>query len=167
MCYKKEESKEKNEIHKKTLLTPKISIKRVPLSSTKTPSVQHISSTSGPHLFSPKNPSVPPQKPLGWNWGVFGVELREVELRGFWCGTEGFWCGTVGFWELKRSGPFVWNWCVELRRFWDWVGPYPRHSRFWSPGFGIFIPGIRDFSPSGYSGDFFFVGWDIPTKIQP
>ena len=35
-----------------------------PLSSTQTPSVQHISSTSGPHLFSPKNPWVPHQKPL-------------------------------------------------------------------------------------------------------
>ena len=33
-----------------------------------------------------------------WNWGVFGVELRDL--------------------GLKRSGPFVWNWCVELR------GPY-------------------------------------------
>ena len=33
--------------------------KRVPLSSTQTPSVQHISSTFGPLLFSPKNPSVP------------------------------------------------------------------------------------------------------------
>ena len=38
--------------------------KRVPLSSTQTPSVQHISSTFGPHLFSPKNPSVPHQKPV-------------------------------------------------------------------------------------------------------
>ena len=36
----------------------------VPLSSTQTPSVQHISSTYGPYLFSPKNPSVPHQKPL-------------------------------------------------------------------------------------------------------
>ena len=39
----------------------------------------------------------------GWNWGVFGVEPR------------GFWCGTEGFPGLKRSGPFAWNWCVELR----------------------------------------------------
>ena len=38
--------------------------KRVPLSSTQIPSVQHISSTQGPHLFRPKNPPVSHQKLL-------------------------------------------------------------------------------------------------------
>ena len=36
----------------------------VPLSSTQTPSVQHIGSTQRPHLFSTQNPSVLHQKPL-------------------------------------------------------------------------------------------------------
>ena len=36
----------------------------VPLSSTQTPSNQHISSTQGPHLLSARNPSVQDQKPL-------------------------------------------------------------------------------------------------------
>ena len=44
-----------------------------------------------------------------WNWGV--------------CWTEGFWCGTEVFWGLKGSGPFVWNWYVELREVWNWGGP--------------------------------------------
>ena len=35
-----------------------------------------------------------------------------VELRGFKCGTEGF----LG---LGRSGPSVWNLCVELRGVWN------------------------------------------------
>ena len=78
----------------------------VPLSSTQTSSVQHISFTRQPHLFSPQNPSVPHKKPLNFthssvphhkplsltqkkltkialyklrgvlNWRVFGVELR-------------------------------------------------------------------------------------------
>ena len=66
---------------------------------------------------------------FGWNWGVCWTEgflvlnrgVFGVELRGFWDGTEGcvelrgFWCWTEGFRGLKRSGPFVWNWCVELR----------------------------------------------------
>ena len=43
--------------------------------------------------------------------GVFGVQLR------------GIWCGTERFWWLKRSGPFVWIWCVELRVMWNWGGP--------------------------------------------
>ena len=71
----------------------------------------------------------------GWNWEVFCVELKGVELRDFWCGTEGVsvlnWgvfgvelrgvCGTEGFWGLKRCGPSVelmfWTEgvCVELR----------------------------------------------------
>ena len=37
---------------------------RVPLSSTQTPSVQHIGSTQGPHLFITQTPSVQHQKPL-------------------------------------------------------------------------------------------------------
>ena len=99
---------------------------------TKIPSVPHI-----PQFYT-KNPSVPhtPSVFLCWtggflmlnlgvcwtegflvlNWGVF-----YCWPQGFWCGTEeclelrGFWCGTEGFWGLKRSGPFVLNWYVELR----------------------------------------------------
>ena len=55
------------------------------------------------------------------NWGLRGTE-GCVEMRAFWCGTEGFvelrgfGCGSEGFWGLKKSGPFVSNWFVELRR---------------------------------------------------
>ena len=38
----------------------------------------------------------------GWNWGIFGVEMR------------GFWCGTEGLWDWKGV-VLVWNWCFELR----------------------------------------------------
>ena len=41
-----------------------IDFSRVPLSSTQTPSIQHIGSTQGPHLFSTRNTSVPHQTPL-------------------------------------------------------------------------------------------------------
>ena len=102
------------------------------------PSVPHIGSTQGPHLFSTENLSVPHQEPLSltpkspqfetplrqteeflvWNRGVLGVELRGVELRGFWCGIKEFSMWNWGVLGLKKSGPFVWNWCVELR------GPY-------------------------------------------
>ena len=51
---------------------------RVPLSSTQTPSVQHISSTFGPHLFSPKNPSVPHQKPLSSTPTQFNTKNPSV-----------------------------------------------------------------------------------------
>ena len=59
--------------------------------------------------------------------GVFSVELRD-----FWCRTEGcvevrgFW---FGFWGLKRSGPFVWNRCVELRGCGTEGGPFAPHAR--------------------------------------
>ena len=55
------------------------------------------------------------------------MELRGVELRGFWCGTEGFvlnW-GVFGvelrdFWGWKGVVQ-KWNWCVELRgSVWNW-----------------------------------------------
>ena len=68
--------------------------------------------------FQHENPSVPHQKPLSStpkpphfhikNSSVPHTDKNFVELRGFWCGTEGFW-------GLKKSGPFVWNWCVDLR----------------------------------------------------
>ena len=75
------------------------SYSRIPFSSTQTPSVQHISSTQWPHLFSIQNPSVQHQKalsstsktaqfntPLSYffflrvvlNGGVFSVELRSL-----------------------------------------------------------------------------------------
>ena len=102
------------------------------LSSTQTLSVQHISSTKGPHLFSTKNSSVPHTPPFN-RPSDFLSEGWLFELRDFKCGTEdgarteggwtegcvelwGFWRGTEGFWELKRTGPFVLNLCVELRR---------------------------------------------------
>ena len=102
------------------------------------------------HTFSVhKIPQFNSRNLLVWNWGVFGVKLRGVELRnvelrgfscwtegflvsnwrGFWFGTEGcvelrgFKCGTEGFRGLKRSGPLVWNWYVELRGVWNWGGP--------------------------------------------
>ena len=82
--------------------------------------------------FSSRHPTVPHQKRLcstHLNWGIFGVELGGfwcwtngcVELRGFsyWTegcvGVRGFLCRTEGFWGLKRSYPFVLNWCVKLR----------------------------------------------------
>ena len=60
-----------------------------------------------------------------WNWGIF-----SVELRGFRCGTEGcvdlrrLKCWSERFLGLKRSGPFLWNRCVELRGLWKWGGPH-------------------------------------------
>ena len=87
-----------------------------------------LSSTPKTPQFHTKNPSVPPQFSLRdvWNWGVFSVELRGVELRGFGCGTDGG--GREGFlvwnWGIfgaekvwSRSGTDVLNWgiCVELR----------------------------------------------------
>ena len=103
---------------------PKIFLlwKGILLSSTHTPSVQHIGSTQGPHLFSTRNPSVPHQNPLSstpktpQNWRVCWteecVELRAfcVKLRGVWnwrvFGVElwNFWCWTERF--------LVWNWGV-------------------------------------------------------
>ena len=75
---------------------PKIFLlwKGILLSSTHTPSVQHIGSTQGPHPFSTRNSSVPHQNPLSstpktpQNWRVCWTE-GCVELKGFWCGTEG------------------------------------------------------------------------------
>ena len=102
---------------------------------TSTPSVQHISSTqkdhsfSAPEPFSSSSPSVHHQNPLSstpktphfhtkypsvQNQNPLCSTHTSVEMRGFWCGTEGR-VELRGFWGLKRSGPFVWNWCVELR----------------------------------------------------
>ena len=97
--------------------TPKsLSSTQKPLSSTPKTTQFHTKDHSVPHnpLFHTKNPSVQhtlKQKVFVWNWGVLG----------FRCWTEGFlvwnWgvCWTEGFLGLKWSGPFVWNWCFELR----------------------------------------------------
>ena len=103
----------------------------VPLNSKQTPSVQHKD-----HTFSaPKIPQFNKPEKLS------GRTERVSWTGGFWCGTEGFlvcnwgmcwtdgfmvwnWgvCWTEGFlvwkwgiWGLKRSGPFVLSWYVELR----------------------------------------------------
>ena len=107
-----------------------------PQFNTKNPSVQHqnpwvphqkllsstpksLSSTPKTPQFNTKSIGSTPKAPqfhlpltafLVWNWGVFGVEPR-----GFWCGTEGCLLWNWGILELKRIGPFVWNWCVELK----------------------------------------------------
>ena len=60
------------------------------------PSVQHIGSTLGPHVFSTQNhpvqhqnPSVPHQKPLSFTSPLSSTQ-GCMELGGFRCGTEGF-----------------------------------------------------------------------------
>ena len=88
---------------------------RVLLSCTQTPSVQHIGSTQGPRLFSTQNLSVQHLKPVSST--PKPPQFNTVFVWG------GFWCWTEGFWGLKRTGPFVWNWCVELRGVWNWGGP--------------------------------------------
>ena len=97
-----------------------------------TSSVLHqkpLSSTPKPPQFHTKSPSVPHRLYKIFcqrgvlNWGVFDVELRM-------CRTEGF---LVWDWEilgLKRSGPFVWNRCVELRGLCNWGGP-KKYCQFW------------------------------------
>ena len=112
------------------------SVQHNPLSSTpKTPQF-HTKNPSVTH----QNPSVTHLKPLSsthtpqfayielflcgtegflvWNWGgrtcwVFGVELRKVELRGFWCGTE----ESLG---LKRCGSSVELMCWTEGSVWNW-----------------------------------------------
>ena len=60
----------------------------VPLSSTQTPSVQHLSSTSEPHLFSPQNPSVQHQNPLSSTPKKSNCKARL--LRAFLVWNRGF-----------------------------------------------------------------------------
>ena len=75
----------------------------------------------------------------GWNWGVFGVNRRGVwnwgvfgvEPRGFWCGTERFLVWKWGIWGLKRSGPFVCNWCVEVRGGVELEGTHQKIFKLW------------------------------------
>ena len=87
-------------------------------SSNEYPSVQHNSSTQGPHLYGTQNPSVPHQKPLSsthpLTWGVFGVELRGV------CGTEGGVWNWGDVWKgvALLCGTDVLNWGG-----WNWGGP--------------------------------------------
>ena len=107
-----------------------------------TPSVQHPLSSTSPSIPHPLS-STPPQFKtslrstlpsaglyraifcrffvLNWGrcWTEACVELRRVLNWGV-CVSEGcvevrgFRCWTEGFLGLKRSGPFVWNRCVEL-----------------------------------------------------
>ena len=115
------------------------------------PSVPHIGSTQGPHLFSTENLSVPHQEPLSstpkspqfdtpfsseeflvWNLGVSGVEPRR-----FRCGTGGFfgwnwgvcWTEEFSVWKLAILGAEKeWPFWVELMCWtegvWDWRGPF-------------------------------------------
>ena len=121
------------------LLDHTFSAPKIPQFHTKNPSVQHqnpLSSTpKTPQFKTP--PSVPHLKPLS---STHPSGKIEVELRGFWCGTEecvelrGFKCGTEGvvlnwgvfgvelrdFWGWKGVVQ-KWNWCVELRgSVWNW-----------------------------------------------
>ena len=61
--------------------------KRVPLSCTQTPLVQHIGSTQGPHFFSTRDPSVTHQKPFSstggtvapqWAWVPRSLPLQQI-----------------------------------------------------------------------------------------
>ena len=114
---------------------------------TKTPQFDHPEFHTKHPSFPHRNPTVQHQKPLHstpktpqfntplsqkLESSLLYIELFSsegcVELRVFLCGTEecvelrggtvGFWCGTGGFWGLKRSVPFVWNWCVEPEIWW-------------------------------------------------
>ena len=82
----------KNKKHVFCYLYLKTPLSGVPLSSKQTPSVQHISSTFGPHLFSHKNPSVSHRKPFSSNplsstpitpqFHAKNAYIELVELRG-------------------------------------------------------------------------------------
>ena len=116
----------------------------VPLSSTQTPSVQHIGATQGPHLFSAQNPSVPHQKPLRtegcvtegflvWNWRVCWTEVFRV-WKGGVCWTEGFSVLNRGVCGVELGGFWCWTaGCVELRGFWCGVERF----RCWTEGFSV------------------------------
>ena len=148
----------------KTSFYPKIFLlwKGILLSSTHTPSVQHIGSTQGPHLFSTRNPSVPHQNPLSstpktpQNWRVCWteecVELRAfcVKLRGVWnwrvFGVElwNFWCWTERF-LVWNWGRWIWGVCgVDLRAVWNWrvFGVEPRGFWCGSERFLVWNSGI-------------------------
>ena len=80
----------------------------IPLSST------HRFHTRTTPFQHPKSLSSTPKTPQ-FNTKTASVQHRYIELfflRGVWN-----WgvCGTEGLRGLKRSGPFVWNWCIELR----------------------------------------------------
>ena len=47
------------------------------------------------------------------NWGICWIE-RFLVLNWGLCWTQGFFCWIEGFWRLKKSGPFVLTWFVEL-----------------------------------------------------
>ena len=104
-----------------------------------------LSSTQGTHLFSHRNPSVPPQKPLSstqppqfhTKTPQFHTKNSSVPLPSVphlkpknlsvlvwnWGGCvelRGFRCGTEGFLGWKGVVQ-KWNWCVELRgSVWNW-----------------------------------------------
>ena len=118
-----------------------VRIERVPISSTQTPSVQHISSTQWLRLFSIHDPSVQHQKPLSWTRPSVQHPLGSthpsvphpprsthknrhyVELNGLRCWTEGF---LVFNWGVRWTEGFLvlywgifgpereWPFCVEL-----------------------------------------------------
>ena len=91
--------------HQSHLKEPLLFSPKIPQFHTNNPSFQHRKSLS----FTPKTAQFQLRGFLVWNWGVFGVELRD------------FGCWTEGFRVLKRCGPCVepmcWTEgvCVELR----------------------------------------------------
>ena len=98
----------------KKLFSKKIyfNIKWVPVSSTQTPSVQQISLTQGPDLFSTQNPSVQHQNPpvqyrksknFGVELRVFGVELRDFRGWKEWLFCVELMCCTEGVVELRGT----------------------------------------------------------------
>ena len=103
-------------------------LKRVPLSSTQTLSAQQISATQGPHLFSPRNPSVQHTKSVSsTQTSVQPKKLLTFFIlnRLFYDEVTGVlnWCLLCWSLGLKRSGSFVLNWCVELTGVWNWGRP--------------------------------------------
>ena len=76
---------------------------------TENPSVPYIPQFNTLLSSAPKTPQLKKIALFVLNWGIFGVELRCVELGVFDVELMGFWCWTEGFWVLKRCGP-----CVEL-----------------------------------------------------
>ena len=81
----------------------------------------HNSFTPQTPQFHTKNLSVQhtPQTKTVLNWGVFGMELRGVELRDVWNRGD-FRVELRGFWVLKRCDPYMQTMCWTERCVWNW-----------------------------------------------
>ena len=85
--------------------------------NTWTTSFQHpksLSLTSKTPEFNTKNHSARFYRAIFCHFFMLNWEV---------CWSEGFLVWNWGILGLKRSGPSVWNWCVELRGVWNWGGP--------------------------------------------